>query len=92
MRKKIDQKAIRVKIKNKTFKVVVSQNKDTLLFSDIEKGNVDRNIIFHRAKEGHISIGVEIENRRKYENKNKNLNVYTMAKEQVEIFDKWAKA
>ena len=91
MTTKIDQRKIKVKIKNKTFNVVVRQNKDTLIFSDIEKRKVGRNIIFHRTKEGYFFIGIEIINRRKYENRNENLNLYVMAKEQVEIFDKWAK-
>ena len=91
MKTKIDQERIKVKVKNKTFDVVVSQTKDALMFSDIEKGKVGRNIIFHKVKEGHITIGIEIINRKEYENKNRNLNLYTMAKEQVKILDKWAK-
>lgn len=91
MTTKINQKEIRVKVRNKTFTVLVSKTKDALMFSDIEEGKVGRTIIFHKAKERNITIGIEIINRREYENKNKKLNLYTMAKEQVGIFNKWVK-
>jgi formylmethanofuran dehydrogenase subunit E len=70
------------------YEILVREDKNSITFRDYGKRGDKRAIVFYKQKGG-LAIAIEVPKRRKYEDKNKNMNTYVLYKKQLQEVTKW---